>query len=63
MNFAKPENDKKRYWAGTEVSENEAWTAMCSGYFASSSITDKILVLSPQDKKKKAFVRCVRDFK
>lgn len=62
LNFTKLENDKKRYWAGTEVNENEAWSAMCSGYF-NPSITDKILVLSPHDKKKTAFVRCVRDVK
>lgn len=50
------------YWTGTEVNENEAWSAMCSGYF-NPFIVDKGLVLSPQDKKKTAFVRCVRDVK
>lgn len=40
------------YWTGTEVNENEAWSAMCSGYF-NPFIVDKGLVLSPQDKKKR----------
>ena len=40
------------YWAGTEVNKNEAWSAMCFGYF-NTHIIDKGLVLSPQDKKKK----------
>ena len=62
LNFSSIENDKKMYWAGTEVNENAAWSAMCSGYF-NPFIADKSLVLSPQDKKKTAFVRCVRDFK
>ncbi|MGH6551866.1 fimbrillin family protein [Bacteroides hominis] len=62
LNFSSIENDKKMYWTGTEVNENEAWSAMCSGYF-NPFIVDKGLVLSPQDKKKTAFVRCVRDVK
>lgn len=41
----------KMYWAGTEVNKNEAWSAMCFGYF-NTYIIDKGLVLSPKTRKR-----------
>lgn len=58
LNFLNGGDQYKLYWTGTEVDENRAWAM----YYYNEGTTDKRgPMISPQDKKLKLAVRCIRD--
>ncbi len=61
LDFRKDENQYKLYWTGTEVNENQAWAMYY--YDESSNVTSNKRgpMISPQEKKLKFAVRCIRD--
>lgn len=61
LDFRKDENRYKLYWTGTEVNEDQAWAMYY--YDESSNVTSNKRgpMISPQDKKLKFAVRCIRD--
>ena len=60
LNFNQDKNQYKLYWTGTEVDENQAW----SMYYYNEShdnFNKRGPMISPQDKKEKCAVRCIRE--
>lgn len=60
LNFSADKNQYKLYWTGTEVNENQAWAM----YYYDESRTvfqRRGPMISPQDKKMKLAVRCIRE--
>lgn len=60
LNFSADKNQYKLYWTGTEVNENQAWAM----YYYDESRTNfqrRGPMISPQDKKMKLVVRCIRE--
>lgn len=57
LQFRNDENQFKTYWTGTEVNENQAW----SMFYYEQDVLHKGPMISPQDKKTKLAVRCIRE--
>ncbi|MCS2969972.1 DUF1566 domain-containing protein [Bacteroides fragilis] len=53
-------NLNKLYWTGTEESEDKAWAML---YYNEGDLTHRGPKISPQDKRTKLSVRCIRDVK
>lgn len=60
LNLTNEANRNKLYWTGTEESEDKAWAML---YYNEGDLTHRGPKISPQDKRTKLSVRCIRDVK